>query len=250
MITNQRDYQLYSKLIDRIDIKTFIEYHNLRNNKYLRNHSYTPKEFSQTCKNIKDIDIYGIRKAIKIAFDNYISQNKYSSLKGFKENDRNYRKLLGEVKYLKEKNFTQIHDYNGIYIYIVKIDGIPIDGIENTFYSSKLSKTELKEYLHIIYNELINFDPDKNTNQENIMKRFNDLPNDYYVVVELLATNEIIKKDGFFYFDKHTYSSGSSLNDAVNNHFKFEKRNLMPNILQTLKRVAKEIFYDFQQKNY
>ena len=86
------------------------------------------------------------------------------------------------------------------------------------------------------------------TDKESIKQRFNNIPKDYYVVVELFATNEIIKKNGFFYFNNQKYSSGSSLNDAINKHFEFEKKLNNAQYLTDFKEKGERDILQFSTK--
>mgnify|MGYP006439423087 CR=1 FL=1 len=283
MIINQQEFKLHDKLIDRISIDKFVISHKLNFStpisdifqyywKYAKDYNLVGqslskniesyinlrpfRDFNAYCYNIKDVNINDVNEAVTIAFNDYKSQNKYSSLKGFKENDRNYRRLLLAIKNLKEySNFKQIDDDNGLKIYIVNLNSKKprmLDSPINTFYSSTLSLIEISEYVNIIYNELINFEPDKNTDketikqpdQESIKQRFDDIQNDYYVFVELLATGKLEEFGGNkFKFNDREYNDATELNKDINSHFKFEKtKNLYPYIRQLITNGNNDIF--------
>ena len=77
---------------------------------------------------------------------------------------------------------------------------------------------------------LINRQPHQKSNKqpdkETTMKRFRDIKTDYYVFVELLATNEINEvNENIFEFDgvEYSRSDNKDLTEAINKKFEFEK---------------------------
>jgi len=197
MLINQHEFKLHDKLFDRISIEKFVISHKLLFNGYFEaplsdiyqdywEYAKTNnivgqslsknlntyfnlrlfRDFDAYCYNIKEIDIYELNKAIQIEFNDYKNLNKYSSLKGFKENNKCYKLLLSTIKKIKDgsNDMKQIDDNDDLKIYIdTKTSLINL-------YSSKLNLIEISEYANFIYNEISNFDPDK----KNIKHPFKD----------------------------------------------------------------------------